>query len=953
MDTPTDMSPDKPRIFAALLTTGPSPAEDRVVEAAALRGPGDQSFRELARPEEITKASLRLCGLSETDLAGCPPPARVLEDLAEFCGRGPVVVHDAGAFGAFFEVAGVRPPALLDARDLARIAAPRAAEFSLEGLADELEIEQPQTFRAADRARLLADIWEALLQKLADTPPAALDQICRLAQAAGHPLADVLTGMADSGGFELSVDAVGKLAELFPNHRELFRKVQKYKPPEPGNEPLPADQICAMFGPDAVIGRNLSGYEQRDEQVWMVRAVCEALSEPHHLMVEAGTGTGKSMGYLLPAIAWTCINNDKVVISTNTRNLQEQLYHKDLPFLSELLPGRFEPALLKGRSNYICVRRFMHLMQHFERELAEPEHYMALAPLVKWSALTVRGDISECNGFLQSPGASAVRHAVVSGSDQCAGRACRYRTHCMVQRARCKAQLADVIVVNHALLFSEIGLDTPVLPEYRCVVFDEAHKLEEVATNALAEEGNSLSVYRVTNWLYRSRQDGSGSGLLSTLMHELGSDAVPAGKREGLKASAGNVMDLVDDVVQATRQFFEVLREPFQELPPYMERIMLAECEPPVGRHSEAWEAADRLRKSIAALGVGSEDLAESLEPLGEESDAIEEVARDLRSAMERLREVGDTIEFILLQENEEYVYWLERVRRQRREFCSIHAAPLQIGDHFRDFLFGQKRTVIFTSATLQVAGEFDYMLERMGADVLPPGHIHCLSVGSPFDYSRQSLVGVTTFLPDPGGRRDRDFDRQLGEFLRDLLRATEGRAMVLFTSYSLLEAVYGAVKEPLERAGIKVLAQGHSGSREAITTYFRHDPASVLLGTRSFWEGVDIAGQTLSCLVLTKLPFHVFTDPLVRGRMSYLRTMGRDPFRHYTLPQAVISFRQGFGRLIRRKTDRGVVIVTDRRMVTKDYGKLFLDGLPTGHEVFQESEQALNAVREFFHGPD
>ncbi len=943
------MASSKSRTFAALLTTGPSPTEDHVVEAAAVRRPGDRDFQQLARPHKLTRASLRLSGLTRADLKGCPEPSQVLRELGEFCGDGPVVVHEAGSFGAFFEAAGVPPPALLGGRELARIAVPGATDFSLEGLADELGIEPPATVRAPDRARLLADIWQALLDELAGTPGAALDQICRLTQAAGHPLADILAGMADSAGFELTADRIGQIAELFPDQRELFRRVQRYEPPEPAEEPLPTEDICAMFGPQAVIGRNLPGYEQRDEQVWMVRAVCEALSEPHHLMVEAGTGTGKSMGYLVPAVAWTCTNGDKVVISTNTRNLQEQLYRKDLPFLTNLLPGRFEPALLKGRRNYLCVRRFMHLMRHFERELAGPEQFVALAPLVKWASVTVSGDMSECNGFLQSPSAPAVHYAVVSGSEQCAGRACRFRNRCLVQRARCRAQLADVIVVNHALLFSEIGLDTPVLPEYRCVVFDEAHNLEDVATNALAAEVNTLSVYRITNWLYRRRQDGSGSGLLATLMHELASRSMPEAKRSRLTEAAGGVMGLIDDVVQATRQFFELLHEPLQELPPYVDRIMLAECEPAVGPHAEAGDAADRLRKTMASLGEATEDLAGQLEPLAEEAEPVDEVIRDLRSGLERLREVGESIEFILAQESEEHVYWLERVRRDRGEFCSIHAAPLHIGEHFRHFLFGPKRSVIFTSATLQVAGQFDYMLERMGADVLPPGHMRCLSVGSPFDYGRQALVGVTTFLPDPGGRRNRDFDRQLGAFLRELLEATQGRALVLFTSYSLLEAAYAAVKEPLERAGIKVLAQGHSGSREAITAYFRHDPASVLLGTRSFWEGVDIAGETLSCLVLTKLPFHVFTDPLVRGRMAYLRAMGRDPFRDYTLPQAVISFRQGFGRLIRRRTDRGVVIVTDHRMVTKDYGRIFLDGLPTGHEVFQDKRRALQAVREFF----
>jgi len=321
----------------------------------------------------------------------------------------------------------------------------------------------------------------------------------------------------------------------------------------------------------------------------------------------------------------------------------------------------------------------------------------------------------------------------------------------------------------------------------------------------------------------------------------------------------------------------------------------------------------------------------------------------NLRAQVERLRQVSQAVEFVLKQEDESHVYWLERAPRERRTFYSLHAAPLQIADQMRHFFFDAKRCVILTSATLQVDGSFDYVRERLGADGLPPGRMQVLALGSPFDYDRQALVGVSTFLPDPGGRRDKTFDSELSSFLTDLLQSTQGRALVLFTSYSLLDAVYEGIKEPLERAGIMVLAQGHSGSREAVTSLFRSVTSSVLLGTRSFWEGVDISGETLSCLVLTKLPFHVFTDPLVRGRTDYLRALGRDPFLHYTLPEAVISFRQGFGRLIRNRTDSGVIVVTDRRMVTKGYGRTFLRSLPTRHHVFRDRQEALAATKAFF----
>jgi predicted DnaQ family exonuclease/DinG family helicase len=942
--------PDIPLTFVALTTTGPSPEEDKVVEAAvvrALAGKAEEEFVRLANPGGLSPAALQVAGLEQAAVAGKPQPRSVLRQALKFCGAGLVVVYDADAFGAFLRAAGVEAPACLDARRLALITRPQATDYSLAGIAADLGLPAPAGRRAMEKARLVAAVWFALLDELGKLPLAARHLICRLAETAVDPLAPVLADAAHKGGFELTSDPEAGLRALFPDQSELFRRVQKSEEVEPTDEALPTDGICRMFQTAGAIGKAMEDYEQRPQQVEMVEAVCEALNEPHHLMVEAGTGTGKSMAYLVPAIAWACTNHDKVVVSTNTRNLQEQLYHKDLPLLSRLLPGRFEPALLKGRRNYLCVRRFLHVVSHFERELSDPEEVMALAPLVAWAARTESGDLAECNGFLFSPAAPAVMQAVTTGPDECAGRGCRFRSRCKVNRARALAQLADLIVVNHALLFAEIGLDSRVLPPHRCLVFDEAHNLEDVATEALATVVDVPGIFRITRFLYRSQRDGSGSGLLATVMYEADRN-LPKAAQVPVRDGCGRAMDAVQEVVDATRQFFDTLAAPFFELPPQMDRVMLEECHPAVGPGSETWDAAQALRETIRKLGEKVEELCGMLEGAAGDSEDIVELVNDLRSQTALMRAFGDAVEFVLKQEAENFVYWLERVTRDRATFYSVHAAPLQIGPYIRDFFLKEKRCVIFTSATLQVDDTFDYMLERLGAGEPGESSVRCLSVGSPFDYARQTMFGVTTFLPDPGGRRDKVYDAELSSFLVDLLKQTRGRALVLFTSYSLLEAVYEVIRDPLARAGICVLAQGHGGSREAITALFRTDVSSVLLGTRSFWEGVDISGETLSCLVLTKLPFHVFTDPLVRGRTEYLRSIGRDPFTQYTLPEAVISFRQGAGRLIRRRTDMGVVIITDRRLVTKGYGRSFLSSLPTRHAVLRDRQEALRAVGEF-----
>ena len=942
-------------VFVAVLTTGPSPDEDRVIEVAAVRMLDDgatEEMSQLAAGGPIPAAVRDLSGLSERDLAGRPQPKSALRKLVRFSDGHTVIAHSAALVRAFLSAQRIRPPEIIDIRDLARIAVPTAREYSLGGIADAAGVSDDGDHRALPTARLLLHLWRALLQRIEGLPPRVLDVLCRLVSAAQHPLGPALSKAATRGGaFDLSADVTQELRGLFKDNQELLKRVQSAEPEEPTDSPLPTEGVCRMFSQDGLIAKRLARYEYRQEQTEMVEAVCEALNGPRHLVVEAGTGTGKSLAYLVPAIAWTCINGDKVLISTNTKNLQEQLYHKDLPFLSELLPGRFEAAMLKGRRNYLCVRRFLHLLANFDRELAEPDEFMALAALLVWAGETETGDMAECNGFALSPAAPAVARWVLTGPDECLGRACGARRRCFVQRARALAQLADVIVVNHALLFSEIGLDTPVLPPYRCVVFDEAHNLEDVASDILGIAVDAASVYRITNMLHRPRRDGSSSGLLATVMHEV-RRLLPAGaadKVTSLVGLSGNAMSGVEETLREARQFFEVLREPFEELPPYVERIPLEECQPSVGPGSAAADAADALQETVRILGERIEELAQGLEGAHEMESVSEELASDLRSQGTRLRELAAAVQSVLGQEDDTHVYWLERTSREGRTHCTLRAAPLQIGQYMREFFFRAKRCVILTSATLHVDGSFDYMLERLGADGMPAEQLGCLALGSPFDYDRQSMVGVTTFLPDPGGQRPQLYDMELSSFLLDLLQCTRGRALVLFTSYSLLDAVYQTVKEPLERSGIAVLAQGHSGSREAITNLFRSVTSSVLLGTRSFWEGVDISGETLSCLVLTKLPFHVFTDPLVRGRANYMRMLGRDAFIHYTLPEAVISFRQGFGRLIRTKSDRGIVVVTDRRLATKAYGRTFLRSLPTRHSVLESRATALEAVTRFF----
>ena len=960
------MPADRTLSFVALVTIGVGPQDDRVLEVAAVRRGGTEEldrFSQLANPGPLPLAVQKLTGLDAARLARQPSPEEALAKLLAFVGEDAAAVHGADEFGSVLAAAGLPAPAgLLDSLALARIALPSARDFSLQAIGRALALRDAEGHTALELAVLTAQVWQRLWEEVRGLPAPVLDALQRVARSADNPLAEHLTQAANQkAGFKLSAEPTAALGAMFSEHRDLFARAQKYEAPQPGNEPLDTEKICAMFTPGGAVGRNLAGYEQRPEQMEMVGLVCESLNAARHLMLEAGTGTGKSMAYLVPAIAWACQNQDKIIVSTNTKNLQEQLYHKDLPFLRELFSGRFEAALLKGRRNYLCVRRLLHLMRHYEQELAGPGETEALLPLLAWAGRTETGDLAECTALLlerlpshRAGDALVLLERITSSGDECAGRACPVRGRCFVRRARALAQLADLVVVNHALLFAEVGLDQPYLPLERCLILDEAHNVEDVATQALAVKADALSVFRVTNRLWRQRRDGSGSGMVSTVMYQANRHLPatgPMGKETAIHLAQG-VIESIGDVVELTRECFETLAGPFEAVPSREVQILLRECRPAVGLDSPTGKAAEALAKCVTRLCGRIQDLSECLEGNAERLSGAQDVVSDLRAQAGALKEAMDALQFVLAQEKEDYVYWLERTRRERQSFYSLHAAPLEIGRFIRGCFFDELRCVTMTSATLRVSGGFSYMRERLGADELDEERMICAGVGSSFDYDRQALVCVPTFLPDAGGQRDLTYDEELSSFLIDLLTATGGRALVLFTSYSLLDNVYERIKGPLEREGTPVLAQGHDGNRATLTTLFREVTGSILLGTQSFWEGVDVAGEALSCLVLTKLPFHVFTEPLVQGRIEYLRAQGKDPFRHYTLPEAVISFRQGFGRLIRHRTDRGVVVVTDRRLATMHYGRNFLRDLPTRHRVFKAKAPLLRAVRQFFERP-
>jgi len=692
-----------------------------------------------------------------------------------------------------------------------------------------------------------------------------------------------------------------------------------------------------LLGAGGLFSQALPTYETRDGQLVMSQGVIAAFNNRQHLMCEAGTGTGKSLAYLIPSIYWALQNKTPVVVSTNTKNLQAQLFDKDLPLIQQITGLRFKAALIKGRGNYLCLRKFQQLLDNADFALRLGQHDLA-ATVVAWLGETLTGDLSEVSG-LESRDARSFVQDLTASADECGGRSCRYYKQCFIRRARARSLAADVIVANHALVLSELTEGAQALPEHAHLVLDEAHNLEEAATRYFTVEISRGRTRYFLRRLGRLNMRGRGTGLLPLLAAQLGDCSHPV-----LSSLPAKLQQCLTQWEQTLDAFFCAIGAVCADKA--VRRLR------PIYRDSQAWqvlcEAEQTLRVALAALVAALQGLIEILE------DPEEDIAPGLRmltidfSAMRGgLQALQDDLAFVMGLDTPDMVFWAERDMRAAGD-GRLLSAPVAVGSQLMDQLYGSRESIVFTSATLTVRGQFDYLRGRLGLDLLEADRLLTLNVGTPFRYEEQAALLVPMFLPEPTNGGEQAYAEALSALLAKLFQRTGGRGLALFTSYSMLQQVTARVREALFADDIAVLAQGESFSREYLTETFRDEIASVLMGTHSFWEGVDVVGESLSCVVVARLPFGVHTDPVIEARCEALEAAGQSAFRGYSLPQAVIRFRQGFGRLIRHRRDRGVVIVTDRRILSKSYGHWFRSSVPVPAVAVHDEEQFLDAVAQF-----
>lgn len=720
------------------------------------------------------------------------------------------------------------------------------------------------------------------------------------------------------------------------------------EPPEPRERVrLRPEDLDAVLAPGGALSDRYPGYEDRPGQREMLSAVVERFNDGGISIVEAGTGTGKSLAYLLPAVRWAQENGQRTVISTNTINLQEQLAEKDLPLVESLL-GEVRWALVKGRGNYVSIRR-ARLAYESQTSVFDEDRSDEMEALMEWIRGTEDGSLSDL-GFRP---AQETWEEVRSDPDICLRARCPHFQSCFYQTSRRRAAAAELLVVNHHLLFTDLAVrratgnysQAAVLPAYTRVVLDEAHNVEDAATSHLGVQITRSGLYRAM-----SRLDRRGRGILTTIHDAVGTTDIGLEMRERLENRVRPALSRARASVDGLLERMEPLAPPGQGPVRLGEGGALEPAEDPV--------VAEQLRSVLSTLGKLERELSElrgRLELVEEWADDLEGRLLDLRSIERRLSASVHGLRLVLAPGDDAaaFVRWIESRGRAPRSNLVLAAAPIELGGVLRESLFLQADTTVLTSATLTTKRSFDFLRTRLGisggelSETDEEVEVDERMVVSPFDFATQAVVAVPTDLPDAGGG-DPAFGDATVDVLETFAGITDGGVFGLFTSYSALRRVAQGMRDRGLDGTWPIFVQGED-DRHRLLDRFVESGRGVLLGTSSFWEGVDVPGDPLRGLLIQKLPFRVPTEPITAARMEALERQGLDPFAHFMLPHAALRLKQGFGRLIRARSDRGAVLILDDRLVTRRYGRYLRDSLPPAPLIKGAWTDLERRLRDFY----
>lgn len=920
-----------------LETTGDQPSDDIIQVGLVVieNGAISDKYASLVKPnKKIPEFIVQLTGITDEMVADAPALEDVLADMLPLLADSALVAHNAGFDQMFLRYACERSGYLpfdgrvLDTIPLLRILFPGLTSLQLSMVAASFGLDHDRPHQADSDAEVTGLIWMRCLERFEELPLLTVQKLAQLFESDPGDLGWFFQEMRLNKEMKVSLD---------PDTTRYFRQYVLNVDDWDEQKPARVDKQAASIGKNEAfepfyerIRDNLKSkfehFEEREAQQQMILEVESSFAADRHLMVEAGTGTGKSLGYLIPSLFYGIKEDKKVIVSTHTINLQEQLRGRDIPLLHDIFPVPFRAAVLKGRSHYLCLRKFEQKL--YNRDFAsEKDDRISAAQMVVWLSETEHGDDEEL--YFANRGAEFWQ-TVASDTDSCLNRMCPWFKKCFYHRARHEANIADVVITNHSLLFTDIQAENRLLPAYKQLVIDEAHHFEEVASKHLGMDLHYGSMLNTLLWLYKDARSGQLPSLQFRL--ERGSEEKAAEWNAAIESVYPRLVRIKEEWDKLTELLFllmndrgdaagsetgqYVLRLKPESLPKAWSSLLVIE----ENIYLEATEAAKKLDRLVAELKEETEEFTTS------------SVLTDLSGSVKQLVRHRDVLRFFVRMPEAEYVYWMEASPYYKSKSVQLFAVPLDVSQLLKQHFFDTKDSVVLTSATLTVNKSFQYSASQLGLQPLDDERkVKTVQLPSPFQYRQQALVLIPRDFPSVrGAAGDAAFLEALAASLADVAVQTKGRMLVLFTSHRMLKQVHPELKDRLKTHAIHVLGQGvDSGNRSKLIRMFRSHSASVLLGTSSFWEGVDIPGEALSCLAIVRLPFQPPNHPLVEAKNEQVKKNNQNPFTTLSVPQAVIRFKQGFGRLVRTAKDRGVVVIYDTRVLETSYGRNFLYSLP------------------------
>lgn len=944
-----------------LETTGLDHNTCEIIEIGAVKIKNNviiDEFSMLIKPQgNIPSEVVELTGISSDMLADAPNIEVGIAALTEFMGDYCPVAHNISFESSFLQ------PYLgkldwLDTIDLARIFWPGHASYSLKEIIKVVGITNSNPHRALADAMASAELVIAALDKLRGLDLWAQQNLYLLADGLAEQALGKLLLQETGKNLKITgmIPAAGSKLKAPPGEAPTLEWEEDYSEEAdfPSITPVALSKLDNFLGKNGVGKEKYPNFEYRPQQLEMAQKVLESFNQSEPLVIEAGTGTGKSLAYLLPSVLFAKENHTKVVVSTHTINLQEQLLQKDIPQLAELLGEEVKASVVKGRGNYLCLSRWSNAAIY-----NGPQLIPFLMTVAVWMSENQSGDISH----LSLRGERKWQAQAISATkESCLGPFCPYfKTKCFVHKARQKAFLSDIVVINHSLLLANANMERGFLPEYSYLVIDEAHHLDKVAKEQLTQ---AVSYYQVLGLLDRLSKKDRGA-ILTKWQGQLEKLEVEKDQYQDIIADINELLTEIEDCRERLEDFFVSLLYGFARdiqgnFFPAQIRLLAAMRERP--DYETIVAAKNNLASSLQQIAKSLDRIINQIDRLEKSQGVSIENTMEASIIQSTLSEgvaVLHTAISAWQNEHGDFVSWVEFSGKMNKDTLfdgtsdldlreiyylpSLYIAPIDVGDMLSSSLIEQKNAVVMTSATLAINGDFSFFLKECGLNSLPDLKLHVLS--SPFFYDDQMLFAVATDVPEPTQVSEAVYLDKIAQSIVQLVKIAGGRTMILFTSHYHLKAVYRIINPVLKELGIKVLAHGISGSHHIITEEFKTEEKACLLGAASFWEGVDIVGEALSMVIMVKIPFWPPNTPTISAKLDKLKADGIDGFANYSLPQAVIRFKQGYGRLIRSTEDVGAVVLLDKRMVNKRYGAVFRNALPVRKIVVAPIEEINKQV--------